>query len=89
MATDVFVTKGTRVQYGFYRTTDACLAGCQPKVGAVAVSGVGTVTHVYGDAPVNPTRIWYIVQPDSGGPEIEVPQAGVKAVIVDGPVGQA
>ncbi len=76
-----YITKGVRVRYEFFRAYPTCLAGAQMKMGAKMISGEGIVTGVYGDAPVNPTKICFRVQPDGGGDEIDVPEGGIKAII--------
>lgn len=67
-----YLQKGDRVRATWLRATDASLAGMQPKVGAVQESVTGTVTHIRGDHPTNPTAIRVWVQPDDGGREVVV-----------------
>jgi hypothetical protein len=82
VTTEVYITKGLRVRYEFFRAYPTCLAGAQMKLGATMVSGTGVVTDVRGDHPTAPTRIWFMVRPDGGEDEVEVPQGGVKEVLV-------
>lgn len=46
-----YITKGTRIRARWLQSTNASLAGCQPKVGAVAREVTGVVRHVYGTKP--------------------------------------
>jgi hypothetical protein len=69
---DHFLKKGDRIRAQWLQATDACLAGMQPKTGAVGMSVVGEVTHIRGDHPTNPTEIRVWVKPDDGGDEVVI-----------------
>lgn len=76
-----FLKKGDRVRAQWFQTTDAALAGMQPKVGAILVNVEGRVTHVRGDHPTNPTQIRVWVKPDDGGDEVIVDPKHITAVL--------
>lgn len=78
-----FVRKGDWIRAQWLRATDACLAGCMPKVGAEGIDVSGIVRHVRGDHPTTPTTVRLYVDPDDGqgtvtppgctcGPHVEV-----------------
>ena len=77
------VNKGTRVRYSFFvpKSPPASLSGMQLKFAADLFEGTGTVTHVWVDHPTNPTKYTFVVKPDEGGAELEVPQGGIKEVL--------
>jgi len=79
---DGYITVGSRIRYEFLRAHPACLAGAQMKLGATAVTGTGVVVGLYGDDPVKPVRKWARVKPDDGGPEVDVPQGGIREILV-------
>jgi hypothetical protein len=56
VATEGYITKGTRIAASWYQANDplSCLAGMQMKVGAKARSVTGVVRHVRGDHPARP-----------------------------------
>lgn len=83
---DVWITKGSHVRYDFFAAKHplSALAGAQLKFSATRHEGTGIVPHIRGcagapNAP--PTRITFCVQPDDEGPEIEVPQSGIVALL--------
>jgi hypothetical protein len=72
------IIKGDWVQAEWMTTHLTCLAGVQTKFGGTLMSVAGTVLHIRGDHPTNPTSIRLSVQPDEGGEEVLVSPAWVK-----------
>ena len=58
-----------------------CLAGVQMKQSCTTEDWVGTVTHVYGDHPIHPKRVWFIVMPDGAAAEVEVESQHIVGVL--------
>ncbi len=81
---EAYITKGTRVHVErLHVTGPAALAGAQMKFGAELHSFEGTVRHVRGDDPVNPTKIGLWVEPDEGAEKYDgkmCPKCGVLEV---------
>lgn len=75
------IVKGTRIRAEWFQASTVCLAGVQPKMGATACSVTGTVKHIRGDHPTNPTVIRLLVQPDAGGDLVTVDPNHVKAIL--------
>ena len=77
------VIKGTRVCYSFFQVSKKpqSLSGAQMKVGASLIEETGTVTHIWGNRPIDPTQFTFAVQPDSGGDEIEISSTSIIAVL--------
>jgi len=78
----MFVTKGSYVRARYMRANPpgtASLTGMMPKTTADEVTVAGRVTHVWGDHPTDPTpaSITVAIQPDDGGPEVEVPSSSI------------
>ena len=69
------IVKGDRIRAAWFHATPTCLAGMQPKFGAVVKSVTGTIRHVRGDDPVNPVEVRVYVDPDDGydGPYVNPP----------------
>lgn len=63
-----YITKGTRVRAEWFQANNACLAGAQPKFGADLKIVIGTVRHVRGDRPDEPSEVWLMVDPDDDSP---------------------
>jgi hypothetical protein len=78
---DHFLKKGDRVHAQWFQATDACLAGMQPKTGAILRDVTGIVRHIRGDHPTNPTEIRVWVEPDEGGDEVIVNPKHIVAVL--------
>jgi hypothetical protein len=74
------IKKGDRIRAHWFQTTNASLAGAQPKFGAVEISVEGRVTHIRGDHPTEPTTIRVWIQPDDG-PEIDIDPHHITAVL--------
>ncbi len=83
--TSAFVTKGTRVHVSYLQAAPLgtySVAGVQMKVSATAIELDGVVTHVWGYGhPTNITKRTFVVLPDGGGAEIEVPESGITGVL--------
>jgi hypothetical protein len=79
---DVKVTKGTRVlvRRMVIKPTGFSLAGAQMKFPATKEEFEGTISHIYGDRPVDPTHLWFAVRKDDGT-EVEVEREHIAAVI--------
>lgn len=75
------IVKGTRVQAQWFQATDACLAGMQPKTGAIQHNVIGVVTHIRGDHPTQPKIIRVWVKPDVGGDEVIIDPAHIIAIL--------
>lgn len=84
---DAYITKGTRIRARWLQSTNASLAGCQPKVGAVSREVTGIVRHVYGTRP-DGGEVTFYIDPDAwdgptvsdcscGGPHVAVKAAWV------------
>lgn len=71
MSKDVLVKKGTRVRVHRELVSTPALAGAQMKVQLTVEDFWGEVTHVYGDHPQRPTRIWFTIKRDEDGLEVE------------------
>ena len=77
------IVKGTRIHARWFQVTDLIpvLAGMQDKVTGEWRDVIGTVRHIRGDHPVNPTTIGLWVEPDGGGDEVVVDTKHVIAVL--------
>lgn len=75
------IVKGTRITASWFAATNGSVAGMQPKVTAVAKNVTGTVTHIRGDHPTQPTSIRLWVKPDDGGDEVLVDPKWVTAIL--------
>ena len=84
-----YITKGTRIRATWIQSTSASLAGCQPKVGAVARDVAGIVRHVYGTRPDGGDITFYVDADAWDGPTVSDcscggPHVAVKAAWVVG-----
>lgn len=70
--------KGDWVHAVWLVPTNACLSGSQIKTGAEVAEVRGTVTHVRGNHPTEPTSIRVWVKPDGGGPEVVIEPSWIK-----------
>lgn len=52
-----YITKGTKVQFRYFKTRLAGLAGFQMKLGVTEVVGEGVIEHLYADHPTDPTKV--------------------------------
>lgn len=81
--TDIYITKGTRVQVSFFKSKplgEFSLAGVQLKTAASLIEGSGTVLNIWSNDPQGLVNLRFNVQMDDG--EIhEVPKAGIKTVL--------
>ncbi len=67
--------RGDRVRAQWFATHLTSLAGVQMKFGATPKEVVGTVRHIRGDHPTNPTEVRVFVDPDEGtydGPKVDL-----------------
>lgn len=82
MQVEAWIIKGTRVRVSrLVADQRTCLAGVQMKQGCTMEDWVGTVTHVYGDHPTHPKRVWFIVMPDGAAAEVEVESQHIVGVL--------
>lgn len=80
-----YITKGTRIRAEWMQAQTnppASLAGMQMKFGATLHQVTGTVRHLYGDDPVNPSKAVFYVQPDEGEEGKMCETCGVREVVV-------
>lgn len=77
---DISVVKGTRVLVRRMTAHLASLAGMQMKTGLNIEEFEGTITHIYGDHPTNPTKVVFMVKKDDGI-EVEIEQKHIVAVV--------
>jgi hypothetical protein len=63
---DYNIVKGTRIRAQWFNAKLTCLAGVQMKVGADLQVVIGTVRHIRGNHPTNPTEIRLYVETDDG-----------------------
>lgn len=66
---NTYVTKGSRVAVGFFQADpigSKSIAGCMVKTTATRIAFTGTVAHVRGDHPTDPTKVVVFVTPDAG-----------------------
>lgn len=66
------IYKGDWVWARWMDVTNGGLSGSQVKFAATERIVTGIVKHIRGDHPTNPTSIRLFVEPDTGGPEVEV-----------------
>ena len=82
MQVEAWIVKGTRVRVSrLVADPRTCLAGVQMKQSCTAEDWVGTVTHVYGDHPTHPQRVWFTVLPDGADADVEVEKQHIVGVI--------
>ena len=82
MQVEAWIIKGTRVRVSrLVAAPRTCLSGVQMKQSCTAEDWVGTVTHVYGDHPTHPKRVWFIVMPDGAAAEVEVESQHIVGVL--------
>lgn len=82
MQVEAWIIKGTRVRVSrLIADLRTCLAGVQMKHSCTAEDWVGIVTHVYGDHPTHPTRVWFMVMPDGAETEVEVARQHIVGVL--------
>lgn len=82
MQVEAWIVKGTRVRVSrLVADPRTCLAGVQMKQSCTAEDWVGTVTHVYGDHPTHPQRVWFMVLPDGADADVEVEKQHIVGVI--------
>lgn len=82
MQVEAWIIKGTRVRVGrLVADLRTCLAGVQMKQSCTAEDWVGTVTHVYGDHPIHPKRVWFMVLPDGSTVDVEVESQHIVGVL--------
>ncbi len=92
MQTTADIVKGSRIRARWLQATNACLAGVQPKVGAVQRDVTGIVRHFRGDHPTAPTKTMLYIDADGEagtvtpagcacGPHVEVNPDHVVAVL--------
>lgn len=60
------IKKGSRVRARWLNTRQVSLAGMQMKLEGRFEEIVGTVLHIRGDKPENPTQVELVVQSDTG-----------------------
>lgn len=73
MTNAAYLKKGDHVRARWFGDGKAvALAGVQMKFQVSEKTVEGTVTHIRGDHPVNPTKVEIWVQPDSGGDEVVI-----------------
>jgi hypothetical protein len=85
-----YLQKGDRVRAVYFAAKPLgtySIAGAQPKVIGDEVEVVGTVTHIRGNHPTNPTSIRVWVQPDAGGEEVRLDPACIREVLNDADAG--
>lgn len=77
------IKKGSRVRAHWYKANDppSSLAGMQLKFGVTEQKVIGTITHIWGNHPMNPTKYEIAIQPDGGGPEVVVLPSWIKEVL--------
>lgn len=78
------IKKGSRVRAHWYQAQTnppASLAGMQLKFGATERDIIGTIMHIWGDHPMNPTKYEIAIQPDEGGDEVVVRPSWIVEVI--------
>lgn len=63
---DYDIIKGSRIRAQWFEAKLVSLAGVQDKIGAIPCVVVGTVRHIRGDHPTNPTTIRLYVESDDG-----------------------
>lgn len=63
----MWLTKGDRVTAEWMETKPVALAGVQMKLGGTLKTVTGTVTHIRGDHPTNPTSIGVCIKDDQDG----------------------
>ena len=82
MQVEAWIIKGTRVRVSrLVADLRTCLAGVQMKQSCTAEDWVGTVTHVYGDHPIHPKRVWFMVLPDGSTVDVEVESQHIVGVL--------
>jgi hypothetical protein len=79
MESNPTIMKGDWVHAAWFEATDACLSGTQMKVEAKMREVRGTITHIRGNHPTEPTSIRIWVQPDEGGDEVVIEPQWIKA----------
>lgn len=82
MQVEAWIIRGTRVRVSrLVADQRTCLAGVQMKQSCTAEDWVGTVTHVYGDHPIHPKRVWFMVLPDGSTVDVEVESQHIVGVL--------
>jgi len=79
----VTINKGSRVHATVFEAQKLgsfSLAGAQMKVAAKSRVICGTVTHVWGDHPTEPTKYEICIKPDGEPDEVVVPSGAIVAV---------
>lgn len=77
------IVKGTRIEARWFQANNppSSLAGMQMKLGVTERVVVGTVTHIRGDRPTNPTKTLLLVKPDDSEEEVQVDPKHVISVL--------
>jgi hypothetical protein len=71
------ITKGSHIEAQWIATRPTCLAGEQMKLEGQQVVVTGTVRHVRGNHPTNPTSVEIYIDPDDpdcGLPRVRPPR---------------
>ena len=78
---DHYIAKGMRIRAQWLEQTDGVVAGAQMKICAESRSITGTITHVRGNHPIEPTSIRIWVQPDDGSDEVVIEPQWIREVV--------
>jgi len=81
---DHFLQKGDRVRAVYFQAKKLgtySIAGAQPKAVGDMVEVIGTVTHIRGNHPTNPTSIRIWIQPDDGGEEVRLDPSTIQEIL--------
>jgi hypothetical protein len=73
------LSKGDWVHAAWFEPTEACLSGSQLKTEAKLRHVHGTITHIRGNHPTEPTSVRIWVKPDDGSDEVIVHPEWIKA----------